>query len=309
MNAAGSDAPGTAQHPDKPVGAGAGGGVVGGAAGSAPVHVAANGGSGGAGGSHVAPHPAAGSGGSTAPSHPNGGAGGAAPAAGSGGTQSDAGAGGSAGDTDGAAGSESAAGSGGSGDGGGAGQAAPPALKYDCPASNADADANGYPDACEQLLWTEETLDLQGAMVFPLYTLQTTSWTLDMRATIDSSFRNEVIDDQAGALPGTFVANGQLFSGVYDEEIFDASTQYNATRVAAALYTGTGDYEYSEPSAGNIAGFNNSSEPGTLINLHGKHVVYFTRVITGYGFDGSNDQQGHPRNLVGLRGGWRAYGY
>jgi hypothetical protein len=313
MNAAGSDAAGTAQHPGKPVSAGAGGGVVGGAAGSA-----ANGGNGGAAGGHVTVHPAAGSGGST---HLTGGAGGAsdaaggvAPAAGSGGTSgNEGGAGGAAGSDSEAAGSDApAAGSGGAGggSGGAAGEAAPPPLKYDCPASNADADANGYPDACEQLLWTEEIPDIDGAMVFPLYILQTTGWTPDMVATIIFAFGDETMGDEIGPAAGTFVANGELFTGVNDVETFDASTQYNAKRVAAVLYTSSNGYsEYSNPAAGDLRGFNNSSEPGTQINLHGKHIAYFTRVITGYGFDGSNDQQGHPRNLIGLRGGWRAYGY
>jgi hypothetical protein len=246
---------------------------------------------------------AAQSGGHKAPSATGGtgGAAGSAPAAaGSGGSTAAEGGAGGAGDAGGAGGS-AAAGSGGSGG------AHAPALKFDCPNGNADADGNGYPDACEQLLWTQETND-HGTMVFYPNCAQVNDWTPTDLATIAIGFGDYVIEDTHGVAAGRYTANStDAFSGVYDEQTYDASTNVQAQRAAAALLSGKADGSVVlTPAAGKteLSDFSN-----TEIWLNGKHVVYFMRVITGYGFDSSNDPQGAPRNQVCIRGGWRAYGY
>ncbi len=205
-----------------------------------------------------------------------------------------------------AAGHAAAAGSGSAAGSDGAAGSSPPALKYDCPSGNTDADANGYPDACETMLW-KYTAGGDGEAWWT-YSGTASQWDPSTLGDIRLTFGGvaTLAAGETGAAAGTYDQSKPLaerFSGVHDVRIFDATVEGEAVRLAAAFLTdSTGAHVAITPSIF-PGGLNWGTEPYNVpTTLAGKHIVYFKRTITGFGYDATT-------HMVGLRGGWQAYGY
>lgn len=199
------------------------------------------------------------------------------------------------------AGGAAESGSGGTSDAAGSGgEGSTPALKYDCPMGDADADGNGYPDACEQMLWKVYT---PPGTDWLTYGGSTYDWDPSTLAGITLSQADDSVGDDdvhAGTYDSSKPAKDR-FAGVNDVHIYDATVDVEARRLAADLFSSTGngtDLVYVTPES--------SVDFGTQAAMHtglaARHIVYFKRTITGYGYDAAT-------HVVALRGGWQIYGY
>jgi hypothetical protein len=165
-----------------------------------------------------------------------------------------------------------------------------------------DADGNGYPDACETLLWKSHT----GSADPWVFCGTTSQWDPTTLAYIEFAYTDNWIgstEPTDGVAAGTFksgTGSAQAqFSGVNNVRIWDATTDVLTKRLATAIVKDTsGAYVSLQPIGQVQFGTLNSQRTP----LGGKHIVYFKRTITGFGYDASTSQ-------VCMRGDWFVYGY
>ena len=177
-------------------------------------------------------------------------------------------------------------------------QAAPPldvasegsSLLYNCPMGNADADKNGYPDACDKPLWSDERV----------FTMQPDfEWDPQARGKLDLYFTTGYLKT-AGAAAGGFDSARNAFEDVSEMADFSTQPEGLAKRGADWLLSNANATDvWVQPQVGDrvMHGTNVSIE-----SIRGKHAVHFVQTITGYGYDAAT-------NPLGLKGSWAIFGY
>lgn len=171
------------------------------------------------------------------------------------------------------------------------------ALLYNCPMGNADSDGNGYPDACDKLLWSDSATPRT-------YSIQpTTKWDPTSRAELVMYTTPGVIEG-TGAEAGGYNSKTGVFEDVNDVSDFPAdlagNPNPNPQRGADWIASNPlADSVWLQPRVGDM-NLDGVSVP--LAELKGKHVSHFVRTITGYGYD-------EATNTLAFRGGWQVFGY